>query len=86
MYQELDPAARLPLGSPQALVHGHDDDRVPIEHVRRYAERASAAGDDCRVIEISGGHFAPIDPRSAAWPAVLAAVASVAAGKVEATT
>lgn len=86
VYREVDPAARLPLGRPQALVHGHDDDRVPIGHVRRYAEQASAGGDECRVIEVSGGHFAPIDPRSAAWPAVLEAVASVAAGKVEAAT
>jgi pimeloyl-ACP methyl ester carboxylesterase len=73
-----DPAARLPLGKPHVLVHGVDDDRVPVDHARRYAARASAAGDDCRLVEVECGHFEPIDPRSAAWPTVVDAVASLA--------
>ena len=84
--REVDPAARLPLGAPQVLVHGADDDRVPLVHARRYAALAAAAGDDCRVVEVEGGHFDPIDPRSAAWPSVLAAVASLATTSVEAPT
>jgi acetyl esterase/lipase len=73
-YLVADPAARLPFGVPQLLVHGMDDDRVPISHARAYAERARDTGDECRVVEVGGGHFAPIDPRSAAWPAVVTAV------------
>jgi acetyl esterase/lipase len=69
-YDEVDPARRLPLGVPQILVHGIDDDRVPIEHARAYAARATAAGDDCRLLELHADHFDVIDPRSAAWPAV----------------
>jgi acetyl esterase/lipase len=73
-YTEADPAARLPLGRPQVLVHGVNDDRVPIDHARGYAARATAAGDDCRVVEVDAGHFELIDPRSPVWPAVVAAV------------
>jgi acetyl esterase/lipase len=85
-YREVDPAARVPLGARQVIVHGVDDDRVPVDHARRYVELASAAGDDCRLVEVDGDHFAPIDPRSTAWPAVLAVVASLARDPVEATT
>ena len=70
-YRAADPAARLPLGVAQVLVHGGDDDRVPLSHARDYAERARTADDDCRVVELDGGHFEPIDPRSAAWQHVL---------------
>jgi acetyl esterase/lipase len=73
-YAAADPAARLPLGVPQLLVHGVADDRVPIEHARAYAAQATAAGDHCALLELSCDHFAPIDPRAAAWPAVLAAL------------
>jgi dipeptidyl aminopeptidase/acylaminoacyl peptidase len=76
-YEDADPGRRLPLGVRHVLVHGTEDDRVPIEHARRYAERAGA---DCRLVELDGvGHFDVIDPRSAAWPAVRAAVESVLA-------
>jgi acetyl esterase/lipase len=81
-YRIADPAARLPLGAPQRLVHGVDDDRVPIGHALQYAREARLAGDDCRLSELACGHFEPIDPRSAVWPAVLEAIAgaSEAAG------
>jgi acetyl esterase/lipase len=70
-YRAADPAAQLPLGVPQVLIHGGDDDRVPVSHARAYAERARASGDDCRVFDLAGGgHFEPIDPRSSAWPHV----------------
>ena len=69
-YAAADPAARLPLGVSQRLVHGVADDRVPIGHAEAYAERARGAGDDCRVVAIGSGHFEVIDPRSDAWPAV----------------
>jgi acetyl esterase/lipase len=65
---EADPAQQLPLGVPQLLVHGTEDDSVPIEHARAYAE---LAGDECRLLELDGAdHFDVIDPRSAAWQAI----------------
>jgi pimeloyl-ACP methyl ester carboxylesterase len=66
--EEADPMRRLPTGVPQLLVHGTEDDRVPIEHARRYVEAARAAGDDVELLELPGvGHFEPIDPASDAW-------------------
>jgi acetyl esterase/lipase len=73
-YLAADPAARLPLRVPQVLVHGVDDDRVPLAHALAYAARAREAGDDCRVVEVDAGHFEPIDPRSPVWPEVLGAL------------
>lgn len=86
-YLAADPGARLPLGVPQVLVHGTEDDRVPISHARAYAARARSAGDDCRVVELDAGHFEPIDPRSAIWPEVLGAIESArsAAARVAAS-
>lgn len=66
--EEADPMRRLPTGIPQLLVHGTEDDRVPIAHARSYVEAARAAGDDAELLELPGvGHFEPIDPGSDAW-------------------
>ena len=73
-YLAADPAARLPFRVPQILVHGVDDDRVPLAHALAYAARAREAGDHCRVVEVDAGHFEPIDPRSPVWPKVLGAL------------
>jgi acetyl esterase/lipase len=77
-YAIADPAARLPLGVPQRLVHGVADDRVPIGHAEAYAERARAAGDDCRVVATDAGHFEVVDPRSDTWVTVAETVGSLA--------
>lgn len=75
-YAAASPARLLPTGVRTVLVHGTDDDVVPIEVSRTFAAAAAAAGDDVRLHELPGvEHFAVIEPGSAAWPAVLAAVA-----------
>jgi acetyl esterase/lipase len=79
-YLAADPAARLPLGLPQVLVHGVDDDRVPLAHAQAYSSRARDAGDDCRLVEVDAGHFEPIDPRSPVWASVRAAVEQAGSG------
>jgi len=74
-YALADPVALLPAGSRMRLVHGLDDDTVPVEVSRAYAVAARAAGDDVTLQELPGiGHGEVIDPTSSAWPAVLAAV------------
>jgi acetyl esterase/lipase len=79
-YALADPARLLPLGIPVRLVHGSRDDNVPCQMSRDYAVSAAAAGDDVVLDELIGcGHFEPIDPLSAAWPAVLAAFRAIAA-------
>ena len=67
------PAARLPLGVPQLLVHGTKDAIVPAAMSEAYAERARAAGDTVDLAILRGvGHFEHLDPRSSAWAAVRA--------------
>jgi len=74
-YRLADPMELLPLGLPQRLLHGTNDDVVPIEISRRYQAAAAARGDDARLIELPGaGHFELIDPRSREWTVVESAI------------
>ncbi|NJC68971.1 alpha/beta hydrolase [Planosporangium thailandense] len=74
-YEVADPVRSLPSGVPVAVVHGTEDDRVPVEVSRSYVTAARAAGDVPTVVELPGTeHFAVIDPLAAVWPAVLAAL------------
>lgn len=67
-YAAASPAALLPLGIAQVLIHGTRDDRVPLEVSQAYARKATAAGDHVTLIELPGAdHFVLIDPASAAW-------------------
>jgi acetyl esterase/lipase len=78
-YAVADPAALLPLGVPVTLVHGTEDDQVPIEMSRAYAARAARAGDSVTLAELPGvEHYGLIDPLSPAWPHVLTAITSAA--------
>jgi acetyl esterase/lipase len=75
------PASRVPLGVRQRVLHGIEDDIVPVEISRRYCAAARAAGDDVELIELDGtGHFEAIDPASHAWPVVRAAVLELLGG------
>jgi acetyl esterase/lipase len=80
-YAVASPAAMLPTGGRLVAVHGTRDDTVPVEMSRRYVDRALTAGDQAELVEIDDcGHFELIDPLSAAWPTVLAAVATALSG------
>jgi acetyl esterase/lipase len=82
LYVAASPIRRLPLGVPTLLIHGDDDDRVPIEQSRTYAAAARAAGDDCSLSELSGvDHFQLIDPSGAAWAIVAARLEALAQGR-----
>jgi len=71
-YRVADPAANLPLGVRQLLVHGSEDDVVPVSLAREYAARARAAGDDVELVEVPGAdHFDVVDGTHSAWLAVL---------------
>jgi acetyl esterase/lipase len=70
-YRAASPAELVPLGVSQRLIHGTEDDIVPISISRSYVAAATAKKDDAKLIEIPGaGHFELIDPRSSAWPVV----------------
>jgi acetyl esterase/lipase len=87
-YAMTDPAGLIPAGVPVRMVHGRQDDVVPIEMSLGYAARARAAGDDVACAELRGaGHFEVIDPLSGAWGYVVAAFRELSstAGKSGAT-
>jgi acetyl esterase/lipase len=70
---DLDPA-RLPAPTAHiAVVHGRDDDIVPLAVGESYCRHQPVA----ELIPVAGGHFGLIDPGSAVWPSVLEALDSV---------
>ncbi|MCT9931437.1 alpha/beta hydrolase [Planotetraspora sp. A-T 1434] len=72
---ETDPLRLLPYGHDRlVLLHGTEDDVVPIALSRRFAEREKSAV----LVELEGvEHFGLIDPLSDAWPYVLEAIRSI---------
>ncbi|HMA36211.1 MAG TPA: alpha/beta hydrolase [Chloroflexia bacterium] len=74
-YATASPRELLPLGVPQQLVHGTQDENVPFAISQTYAAAATAQGDRAQLVPLPGaGHFEVIDPRSREWPQVQAAV------------
>ncbi len=74
-YAAGDPIRLLPLEIPALIVHGVEDETVSIELSRNYVEAARAAGGEVELVEIeglAGSHRAHLDPRGAAWAAVVA--------------
>jgi acetyl esterase/lipase len=71
-YPLASPSELLPLGVPHLLVHGEDDDTVPVGLSRDYHAAAVAAGDRADLVTLPRvGHYEHLDPSSAAWRAVI---------------
>jgi acetyl esterase/lipase len=67
-YLAASPAAMLPLGIPQVLIHGTSDNSVPIEVSQAYVKAARSVNDPITYLELEGvDHFDVIDPYSKAW-------------------
>jgi acetyl esterase/lipase len=68
-YAAASPAAALPLGVRQVLVHGRRDQWADLlDMARTYADRARRLGDDVEFIELDeAGHLDFLDPASDAW-------------------
>jgi len=63
----------------QVLIHGVEDDIVPIDFSRRYAITKKRRHENVRLVEIpSAGHFELIDPEFKAWNLVLSAILKLA--------
>ncbi len=74
-YQAASPMQMVPLGLPQVLVVGAQDNSWgPVG--RKYYQRAIAAGDkSVRLVEATeSGHFDMIAPTTTTWPLVLRAL------------
>ncbi len=77
-YALASPAALLPLGVKQVLVHGEEDTTVPVSLSAEYHARATKLGDPVRLVSLPGAeHFEVIDPRAKEWPRVVEAVDSL---------
>ena len=67
-YAATSPAALLPLGVPQVLIHGTADEHVPIQVSQGYAAAARAAGDAIDYFEPAGvDHFDVINAGTEVW-------------------
>jgi acetyl esterase/lipase len=70
-FADADPAQRLPVAARQTLVHGTEDDTVPVEIARAFAARAG-----CTLLELEGAdHFDVIDPAYERFDEIIDAVA-----------
>jgi acetyl esterase/lipase len=70
-YQAASPAALLPLGVPQWVLHGETDAAVPPALSQAYVARAVAAGDHVTYVSLARtDHMTLIDPTSAAYRVV----------------
>lgn len=74
---EIDPLAspihRLPAKVPLRLLHGAEDDVVPLAQSEDFAQRAAESGSDCRFETIAGiGHYEQVAARGPAWEQLLA--------------
>lgn len=79
-YREADPMELKISPARQWLVHGSDDDTVPVEFSRDYVAQKKRMGETVDLVEIPRcGHFDVIDPDSAAFQQVTAAVLSALA-------
>lgn len=65
-YSVADPLALLPTGVRTVLIHGTDDDAVPVSLAERYAAAARALGDNATLHRYVGGHFEHLEPDSEA--------------------
>jgi acetyl esterase/lipase len=71
-FAEGSPLELLPLGVPQIVIHGTEDDGVPYAMSERYV---AAAGGEAELVTLEGtGHFEAIDPLAPEFEHTLAAV------------
>jgi acetyl esterase/lipase len=73
-YHEASPA-ELDIHCKQLLIHGSEDDIVPVATSRDYAKQKKQKTEDVNLLEIpKAGHFEIVDPESKVWPQVEKAI------------
>jgi len=76
-YHEASPA-ELDIHCKQLLIHGTEDDSVPVQMSRDYAKQKLEKHESVNFSEIPKiGHFEIVDPESAIWPKAEKAVLSL---------
>ncbi len=74
VYADTSPAALLPLGVPQVVIHARQDSTVPPAVGVAYVKAARAAGDTVAFHSPPGNHVSEIAPGQPAWEDAVAAV------------
>jgi acetyl esterase/lipase len=76
-YYEASPS-ELEIHCRQLIVHGTEDDTVPVQMSRDYAKQKLHKRESITFLEIpKTGHFEIVDPDSKVWPEVQKAVAAI---------
>ena len=79
-YAAADPLTRIAAHLPVRIVHGRQDDVVPMSQSDTYVAAAREAGQDASIAVVDGDHMAVIDPAHPAFGLLLAALDEVTAG------
>lgn len=80
-YDAASPMALLPSPVPHLIVHGAEDEIVPVGMSERYVAHAQRSGGRARLLKLDGAdHFDVIDPESAAWPTISEAIVTLLRG------
>ncbi|HWC17127.1 MAG TPA: alpha/beta hydrolase, partial [Terriglobales bacterium] len=70
--------AELDIHCKQLIVHGAEDDIVPVQMSRDYAKLKLQKAENISLLELpKTGHFEVVDPDSKVWPEVQKAVAAL---------
>lgn len=77
-YAAASPMVLLPSPTPHLVVHGIDDDIVPVTMSGAYHSQATRMGARASLLTLPGAdHFDIIDPESTAWPEIASAIISL---------
>ncbi|PRA13122.1 alpha/beta hydrolase [Arthrobacter sp. MYb211] len=69
-YRQASPCHQPSPAVPMLLVHGQDDDRVPLEHTRQYIQSLGDKAQQTAMFHPHLDHFEAIDPKKHHWDAV----------------
>lgn len=74
-YSAGSPIELLPTGAQTVLIHGSDDDVVPVSQSELFAKRARNRGENSSILKLDRvGHFELINPATGPWVTVVRAV------------
>ena len=73
LWSNLNPVDNPPV-APVLLIHGEEDDEVPIEQSETYARVMKAKGSDVQKVWLPGDHYSIIDVASDDWLVILNAI------------
>ncbi|MEV0948165.1 alpha/beta fold hydrolase [Rhodococcus sp. NPDC049939] len=73
-YERSSPIDRLPLGIPQLVACGTEDEPDLLEISREFATASARTTDHVRLIDKPGDHYSVIDPTSEIWRTIVDAI------------